>query len=161
MVIAKKAAAKKSSGTREEYMKRIKKQKKQADSVLDSAYSKLLSPDVTKEAVLRHLQKASDAGSFLLGNLLIKITENFLNGKEINSRQYSKVLEILKSLEYSPRNEIFDEYSESKGEQTFSSIGSPIRSCVINMAVRKLKQECPNLSELFKILDKLDLREYD
>jgi len=154
------AIAKKSSTTKEKYLKHIEKQKKLANSALDSAYSKLLSPNVTKETMLRHLLNTGhDAINFIVGHLSIKITEDFLNGKEINSKQYYKALKILESIKYSPSIEIFDEYTESKRSSNACSIGYPIRDCIVNMAVRKLKQECPNLSKLFKILDKLDLRD--
>jgi len=156
----------------DEMLKIEAEQKKIANSILDSVYSKLLSPDATTETIL---QMMLDAGltpegrfcntvgfEYLIGSLSIKITENFLNGKEINSQQYHKALEILKSLDEQCGTsfEMFDEYAE-ESHRSSGPLGYPIRACVINMAVRKLKQECSNFSELFKILDELGLREND
>jgi len=148
----------------EEILKCYEEQKKIVNPILDSVYLKLLSPDTTKETMLQMVRDAviNDKWggiSYLKGCLSIKLTENFLNGNEINSQQYYKALEILKSLSLDglASFEIFEEYDESPSDKFGYSIATPIKYCVINMAVRKFKQENHNLSELFKILDKLDL----
>ncbi len=120
-------------------------QQEVADSILDSVYLRLLSMDATKETILQMLADAGlkDKGSisYLVEKLLIKMTEDFLNGEKAYSLQYSSALEILKEMNVSV------------------DLGSQIRSYVINRAVRRLEQECPNLSVLFKILERLDLVE--
>jgi len=120
-------------------------QRETADSILDSVYLRLLSMDATKETILQMLAdaglKGKDCISYLVEKLLIKMTEDFLNGEKAYSLQYSSALEILKEMNVSV------------------DLGSQIRSYVINRAVRRLEQECPNLSVLFKILERLDLVE--
>jgi len=147
----------------EEFDALREKQKNLADSNLDSAYSKLLSPDVTTEAMQQIMLEASsisDKGNtFLKGHLTLRITENFLNGKEITSQQYYKALEILENLKGVADVLIFNEYTEEKVWSGSASIAGHITSCFINMAVRKFKQECPNSSEFFRILTELKLRE--
>jgi hypothetical protein len=133
-----------------------------ADSILDSVYLKLLSAEATKEAIQQMMTEAGlddrDGPRFLIGKLMFKITESFLNEKEINSQQCRKAIEILRDLKCGADYKHFDEYSKDFNTCSAADIGCAVRACTVDMAIRKLEQECPNLSELRDILKELDIR---
>ncbi|MCL2284719.1 MAG: hypothetical protein FWC26_15495 [Fibromonadales bacterium] len=168
------AATKAQPATREQYETWKKEKDKKVNAILDSAYPKLLSPDVTQEmqemlnvsssvigslsAKTQEIIEVLESSFSIVGGLSVKLVEDFLNGKDINTKQCRKILKILDVFEGSSNFDYFDEYAD-KGVIGIRchSIGYLIRIYIVNMAIRKLKQENPKLGELLQILDELDI----
>ncbi|MDR2581987.1 MAG: hypothetical protein LBC75_00720 [Fibromonadaceae bacterium] len=128
------------------------KQRKIADSIFDSVYQKFFDESVKMKTILKIIKNAGiikEGGDYLMGKLLMKVTDDFLRTKKCDFRTFCRVLKMFKEDVIYAKIE-YEHFADGLGSTT-SDVMALVKEYAVNIAMNKIMQKDSSFKELFEV----------